>query len=310
MKEVKLSYIVGNKKLSVRYYQEKNLKKVKNLDKAIAPIYFQISYNSETFRVRSILWKSLMAANNNFVYGKLDGEKSNRRIIEGMVNIEKTYINDNKNFEILCKSEFECLKRIIVFALRSDPKNVGQIVDSYTYYGQDGLREVCRNILSLLIATHLKEDGVNFEEDGINPFSTSFFKLFTDYKHLSRNAIEVLRQLIKADNIDTVSLMCFAEEIGIDRIPMPPKLQRDFTSLMELIIDLILQYEILFTVNTFETSKEIIESISVQHPIPHGLLYCPRIHFYLPIYTDPSQKNKLDKIKMIDLLWLQGYLTK
>jgi len=310
MKEVKLSFIVGKKKLTVKYYQEKILKKVKNLDKAIAPIYFTITYNRVMSRVRSILWKSLMAANNNFVYGKLDGEKNNRRIKEGMVNIEKTYINDNKNFESLCKWEFECLKRIIVFALRSDPKNVGQIVDSYTYFGQDGLREVCRNILSLLIDTHLKKDGINFEEDGINSFATSYGKLFGDYTHLSRSAIEVLRQLMKADNIDSVTLMCFAEEIGIDRIPMPPKLQRDYTSLMELIIDLIEQYDLQCTANMMEDSKQIIESLGIQIPIPLGLLYCPRIHFYLPIYTDPSPKNKSDKIKMIDLLWLQDYLTK
>lgn len=295
MKKLKFTHKIGDKNLTISYYQDVRLKKVKTLSKKVSPIYFMITYKSITYSVRSILWKSLMEANNNFSFGLR--ERNNSSIIEGFADIEKNYIVDKDRFAELCEYEFECIKRIIVFACSSNPETAKEIVNAYNFWGQDGLREAAGNILNELIIMYTKKET---EISGHTEDLTFIgYNRMIEYQHPSNNAIRILQNLIDL-KYDPVSLICFADEIGIDKIAMNSKLRNGYSYLMNLITDLASQFTSVPSNEIAKVFQGLILKDILQ--VQYGILYFPKIHFMYPIFQDTDKINYS--------LHLQEYISK
>lgn len=277
---VKFSCKIGVKKLSVTYYQETRRNKLKGLKQQTFPIYFTIIYNKETLRVRSILWKRLIEANSQFVFGFVDRKRES--ILEGSANIESGFLRDKRAFTNLCEYEFECLRRIIAFAHQENPKSVRQIVEAYNYWGADGLREASYSILLEIIG----DTKAVFEK-------ISRRASLLPYRAPSLNARVLLRDLLDSGH-DPVSLIGYVHETRIlDNARLPASLLNGFNDLHDLIEDLALS-------SFYSVDLDRRSPTDVLPPL--GIFYFPRIHFFYPISTDMSVGGVVNRLLKLSKL--------
>lgn len=288
MEKIKFTHKFGVKRLSVAYYEDKRLKKLKGIKKGVYPIYLQIVYDKVTLRVRSLLWQRLIESNNEFLFGVVypKTHTEERMIVEGYADIENSFIKNKDTFHQLCEYEFDCIKRIVVFACQSQPKNVHEIVNAYSFWGQDGLREVCSKLIEQILG----------HEDADLKFTTRSLSA-RNYPPISRNLYKFIKDATV--NYDPASVICLINEIElIDKLNLKGQLLDDYEHLVWLIGQLI-----------FYSYKETSDPLSM------GIYYFPKIHFYYPLSNDLSKRTSYealekDPIKVIDLLKFQSYLSK
>jgi hypothetical protein len=296
MKPIKFTEKIDGRTLSVSYYQDKRLKQIKNLKVKISPIYIRVKYNGTNSTVRSLLWKSLMNSHNEFIISQVYSNIENEiNVVEGMADIESHYVKHKENFNYLCQYEFECIKKIIAFACKNRPEKVQNIVNAYEFWGKDGLRETSSRMLELLFEVYAKAEQDLFKQP--SDVKRTAFNRILHYKHLSKNAINYLEVLVNS-NFDSVGILSFANEIGINKIKTPVHLKEKYDALMWLIADLAFQYNF-FPIHG-EKNFELKQFISKSDPTPAGILYFPKIHFFDPIYKDEKTIHALSCLK--DLL--------